>query len=141
LRIFSEELCRSLYLSYAKDVEFRGIPGYRFSLPKELLARADENPDNACFCQNIGPFEGGVEEAEKAKEAEKEFEDTFGGGFFDDDDEEEEEENKVEVDKAPEPAGGGEEEKNEDSCKAGVILLKACREGRYYNRVGQEHIG
>jgi len=48
--LFSDDLCRSLYLKYEKDIEYHGLTGYRFSLPAQLLARATENPDNECFC-------------------------------------------------------------------------------------------
>lgn len=50
--LFSDDLCRSLYLTYEKDVEHHGLTGYRFSLPERLLQRASENPDNLCYCAN-----------------------------------------------------------------------------------------
>jgi len=50
LSLFSDDLCRSLHLTYEKDIDYHGIPAYRFSLPAELLQRATDNPDNLCFC-------------------------------------------------------------------------------------------
>lgn len=50
VRLFSADLCRSLYLKYTEDVELNGISGYRFSVPREMLEDAQINEDNACFC-------------------------------------------------------------------------------------------
>ena len=51
LQLFSPEMCRSLYLIYSKDIDVNGIPGYRFSVPKEMLDASDEN---SCYCVNPG---------------------------------------------------------------------------------------
>jgi len=51
LRLFSPEMCRSLYLEYRQDIDFHGIPGYRFQVPKEML---DSSEENQCFCVNPG---------------------------------------------------------------------------------------
>lgn len=37
IEIFSPDMCRSIYMTYLKDVELLGIPAYRFSTPKEVL--------------------------------------------------------------------------------------------------------
>uniref|UniRef100_A0A3P9KWZ4 Scavenger receptor class B, member 2c n=1 Tax=Oryzias latipes TaxID=8090 RepID=A0A3P9KWZ4_ORYLA len=54
LRIFSSELCRSLYAVYEDDVSVKGIPGYRFILPSEVFANESVNPANAGFCVPAG---------------------------------------------------------------------------------------
>lgn len=33
-----------------KDVEVKGIPAYRFTPPRSVLASKEENPDNKGFC-------------------------------------------------------------------------------------------
>jgi len=54
VRLFSADLCRSLYLKYTKDVEMNGIQGYRFAVPKEELEDPRINEENSCFCTNPG---------------------------------------------------------------------------------------
>ncbi|XP_076139640.1 lysosome membrane protein 2 isoform X1 [Alosa pseudoharengus] len=50
LNIFTPDLCRSIYMKFDKDVEVKGIPAYRFTPPRSVLASVEENPDNAGFC-------------------------------------------------------------------------------------------
>lgn len=50
LKIFTSELCRSLYLTYEKEIKHNGIHAYRFTAPEKMLQAASENPDNACYC-------------------------------------------------------------------------------------------
>lgn len=50
LRIFNAELCRSLFLTFQKEVTFLGIPAYRFTAPKEMLEDPRTNVDNQCYC-------------------------------------------------------------------------------------------
>lgn len=50
LYLFSSDLCRSIYLTYTKDVKLRDIPLYRFNAPKEVFQNAKENPANQGFC-------------------------------------------------------------------------------------------
>lgn len=38
-------------MEFEQDVEVKGIPAYRFTPPRSVLASAKENPDNAGFCQ------------------------------------------------------------------------------------------
>ena len=33
-------------------LDFNGIPGYRFVPPANIFGTPQENPDNACFCNN-----------------------------------------------------------------------------------------
>ncbi|XP_019745645.1 lysosome membrane protein 2-like [Hippocampus comes] len=48
--IFTPDLCRTIYMDFEKDVEVRGIPAYRFTPPRSVLASKEENPDNEGFC-------------------------------------------------------------------------------------------
>uniref|UniRef100_A0A8C9TX57 Lysosome membrane protein 2-like n=1 Tax=Scleropages formosus TaxID=113540 RepID=A0A8C9TX57_SCLFO len=54
LYIFSSDLCRSIHVSFVKDVEVKGIPAYRFAPPRDVLASPEENPANAGFCVPAG---------------------------------------------------------------------------------------
>uniref|UniRef100_A0A3P8UKS2 Lysosome membrane protein 2-like n=1 Tax=Cynoglossus semilaevis TaxID=244447 RepID=A0A3P8UKS2_CYNSE len=48
--IFTPDLCRTIYMDFEKDVKVKGIPAYRFTPPRSVLASKVENPDNAGFC-------------------------------------------------------------------------------------------
>ncbi|XP_069026111.1 lysosome membrane protein 2-like isoform X1 [Embiotoca jacksoni] len=48
--IFTPDLCRSIYMEFEKDVEVKGIPAYRFTPPRSVLASKEENPANKGFC-------------------------------------------------------------------------------------------
>ncbi|XP_068190453.1 lysosome membrane protein 2-like isoform X2 [Antennarius striatus] len=48
--IFTPDLCRSIYMEFEKDVEVKGIPAYRFTPPRSVLASKEENPANEGFC-------------------------------------------------------------------------------------------
>lgn len=37
-------------MDFQKEVEVKGIPAYRFTPPRSVLASKEENPDNAGFC-------------------------------------------------------------------------------------------
>ncbi|KAL0966208.1 hypothetical protein UPYG_G00292320 [Umbra pygmaea] len=50
LYIFSPDLCRSIFMEFEKDVEVKGIPAYRFTPPRDVLASKEENPANEGFC-------------------------------------------------------------------------------------------
>lgn len=41
---------RSIYMEFEKDVEVKGIPAYRFTPPRSVLASKEENPANEGFC-------------------------------------------------------------------------------------------
>jgi len=56
LSIFNPELCRSLRLTYKSEMEYKGVSGYRFTVPADVLQDQSINPDNLCFCVN--PKEG-----------------------------------------------------------------------------------
>ncbi|KAM6903038.1 lysosome membrane protein 2-like [Xenentodon cancila] len=48
--IFTPDLCRTIYMDFEKDVEVKGIPAYRFTPPRSVLASKEENPANEGFC-------------------------------------------------------------------------------------------
>ncbi|XP_023264420.1 lysosome membrane protein 2-like isoform X1 [Seriola lalandi dorsalis] len=48
--IFTPDLCRTIYMEFEKDVEVNGIPAYRFTPPRSVLASKEENPANEGFC-------------------------------------------------------------------------------------------
>uniref|UniRef100_A0AAY4ERW3 Uncharacterized protein n=1 Tax=Denticeps clupeoides TaxID=299321 RepID=A0AAY4ERW3_9TELE len=47
LDIFTADLCRYLPIN---EVEVKGIPAYRFTPPRAVMASVKENPDNAGYC-------------------------------------------------------------------------------------------
>uniref|UniRef100_T1IKB5 Uncharacterized protein n=1 Tax=Strigamia maritima TaxID=126957 RepID=T1IKB5_STRMM len=47
---FVSEMCRSVYMTYEKDEITHGITTYRFNLPYSMMASADLEPNNKCFC-------------------------------------------------------------------------------------------
>ncbi|XP_072228763.1 lysosome membrane protein 2-like isoform X2 [Leuresthes tenuis] len=48
--IFTPDLCRTIYMEFEKDVTVKGIPAYRFTPPRSVLASKEENPLNEGFC-------------------------------------------------------------------------------------------
>jgi len=66
VKLFTAELCRSIYAVYEKDVQHGPLTLYRYVLPDRLLAESDENK---CYCpddftcragmMNIGPCQEG----------------------------------------------------------------------------------
>ncbi|XP_029024959.1 lysosome membrane protein 2-like isoform X2 [Betta splendens] len=50
ISIFTPDLCRTIYMNFEKEVEVKGIPAYRFTPPRAVLASKEENPDNEGFC-------------------------------------------------------------------------------------------
>ncbi|XP_026153144.1 lysosome membrane protein 2-like isoform X2 [Mastacembelus armatus] len=48
--IFTPDLCRSIYMEFEKDVEVKGIPAFRFTPPRSVMASKEENPANEGFC-------------------------------------------------------------------------------------------
>ncbi|KAG7241139.1 hypothetical protein INR49_025882 [Caranx melampygus] len=40
----------TIYMEFEKEVEVKGIPAYRFTPPRSVLASKEENPDNEGFC-------------------------------------------------------------------------------------------
>ena len=55
VHVFNRDLCRSVPLEFDQEiVNANGIPGYRFAPSKNVFGTPQENPDNACFCNNPG---------------------------------------------------------------------------------------
>ncbi|NWS65805.1 CD36 protein, partial [Crotophaga sulcirostris] len=50
LRFFSSDICRSIYGVFQGKKNVKGIPLYRFSVPREAFASPTEVGDNYCFC-------------------------------------------------------------------------------------------
>jgi hypothetical protein len=49
VRVFSEDTCRSIYMTFQKEVAYFGVPALRFHLAPELWETPALNPDNTCF--------------------------------------------------------------------------------------------
>ncbi|NWV07186.1 CD36 protein, partial [Ptilonorhynchus violaceus] len=50
LQFFSSDICRSIYGVFTGKHVVKGIPLYRFSVPREAFASPTEVGDNYCFC-------------------------------------------------------------------------------------------
>ncbi|NXA17751.1 CD36 protein, partial [Ibidorhyncha struthersii] len=50
LRFFSSDICRSIYGVFQGKQNVKGIPLYRFTVPREAFASPAEVRDNYCFC-------------------------------------------------------------------------------------------
>ncbi|KAK7143000.1 hypothetical protein R3I93_014225 [Phoxinus phoxinus] len=50
LNVFTPDLCRSIHMRFEKEVEVKGIPAYRFTPPRAVLASGKNNPENQGFC-------------------------------------------------------------------------------------------
>ncbi|KFO07961.1 Platelet glycoprotein 4 [Balearica regulorum gibbericeps] len=50
LRFFSSDICRSIYGVFQGKQNVKGIPLYRFAVPREAFASPAEVRDNYCFC-------------------------------------------------------------------------------------------
>lgn len=50
LYIYSSELCRSVFLKFTEEIDFKGVKGYQFETDLELLGDINLTPDNECFC-------------------------------------------------------------------------------------------
>lgn len=50
--VFVPDLCRSIYFVYEREINYKGVPGYRFIVPKKLFDWSE--PENEPFCFNSG---------------------------------------------------------------------------------------
>ncbi|XP_037813023.1 sensory neuron membrane protein 2 [Lucilia sericata] len=48
--IFSADICRSVQLFYQKEIMYKGIPGYRYSIGENFVNDIGPEHDNECFC-------------------------------------------------------------------------------------------
>lgn len=53
LYIFIPDICRSVPLKYESDVDVKGIPAYRFTLPQSAFQNSITNADNKCFFKGV----------------------------------------------------------------------------------------
>lgn len=54
LWIFTPDLCRSIYMTFNRELDFMGIPAFKFTIPPEMLGNPRVNTENMCFCPNPG---------------------------------------------------------------------------------------
>ncbi|KAL5011838.1 hypothetical protein ScPMuIL_010389 [Solemya velum] len=54
LFIFSTDICRSIFTSFSKEYELKGVNVYRFSAPDSVFANYTANPANTGFCTPKG---------------------------------------------------------------------------------------
>lgn len=67
LRLYTSELCRSIYAAFQREVRHGSLTLYRYVLPPQLLANS---PENKCYCSddftcrasmiNVAPCRGGA---------------------------------------------------------------------------------
>uniref|UniRef100_A0A0C9R2F4 Scavenger receptor class B member 1 n=1 Tax=Fopius arisanus TaxID=64838 RepID=A0A0C9R2F4_9HYME len=56
LKIFDKDLCRTLPLVFKEEVMTNGgVPGYRFTPPKDVFTSPDKKPSQSCFCPGGPP--------------------------------------------------------------------------------------
>ncbi|KAK9954920.1 hypothetical protein ABG768_014834 [Culter alburnus] len=60
LNVFTPDLCRSIHMRFEKEVEVKGIPAYRFTPPRDVLASGKNNPENEGFCVTKKCLDDGV---------------------------------------------------------------------------------
>ncbi|XP_034136791.1 sensory neuron membrane protein 2 isoform X4 [Drosophila guanche] len=48
--IFSADICRSVQLFYQTEIQYEGIPGYRYSIGENFINDIGPEHDNECFC-------------------------------------------------------------------------------------------
>lgn len=53
LPIFAADLCRTLYLVYEKEDEFKGIPVWKMKLDPKIFEPPKVNPENECYCMHM----------------------------------------------------------------------------------------
>ncbi|CAG7833576.1 unnamed protein product [Allacma fusca] len=54
MRIFVDDICRSIYLKFNKEMNYQGIDGYQFTIPPVMFEDPTINKDNQCFCTDPG---------------------------------------------------------------------------------------
>lgn len=123
LFIFQTDICRSLYMDYKEDVEFKGVKSYKFVVPKEALDVSTEY--NLGFCKEV---QRGV--IEKTK-----FKDGSGGQEYHTVDwdacveyesfQENPEDSKINIEACKNQTGY---DRSHD-CKAGILDISKCMEG------------
>jgi len=57
LYVYNPDVYRSVYLTYERDTEVRGIKAYRYTLPDIFYTSPADAPENACYCTKAGQFD------------------------------------------------------------------------------------
>lgn len=52
LPIFGADICRTLYLIYSEETEFKGIPVWKMILDPSMFDPPKINPENECYCMH-----------------------------------------------------------------------------------------
>jgi len=50
LYVYNPDIFRSVYLTYERDAEVRGIKAYRYTIPDTFYKSPADSPENACYC-------------------------------------------------------------------------------------------
>jgi len=50
LYAYNPEVCRPLFIVFDKEVEYKGVPLYRFGAHEKIFQGIDTNPENECYC-------------------------------------------------------------------------------------------
>ena len=53
LPIFNIDVCRTLYIMYAHEAEFKGIPVWKMKLDPKIFEPPTMNKDNECYCPHL----------------------------------------------------------------------------------------
>lgn len=57
IHVFASDICRRFPLEYTEDITTRySIPVLRFQATRSVFAKSEENPENACYCQQDREF-------------------------------------------------------------------------------------
>lgn len=48
--IFSSDICRSVQLFFQSEIQYHGIPGYRYSIGENFINDIGPEYNNDCFC-------------------------------------------------------------------------------------------
>jgi hypothetical protein len=109
--MFVPGICRSLKFTFDSEVNVLGIPGYRFTVPEDVLGDPREVPENRCYCS-------GFPDPEEQKRM-----------LFMDDDADSDEDEDEDGD-AAQGRAAVEDLKYLETCpKEGVWELSSCRKG------------
>jgi len=57
LYVYNPDIYRSVYLTYERDTEVRGIKAYRYTIPDIFYTSPADAPENACFCTKAPEYD------------------------------------------------------------------------------------
>ncbi|XP_065348827.1 sensory neuron membrane protein 2-like [Cloeon dipterum] len=52
--VHSTDLCKSLYMTYEKEINHTGVDGYRYVVDPVQLGNVSSMPENYCYCPSFG---------------------------------------------------------------------------------------